>query len=41
MYTILYVSVFHFTDIPTSDGGSLWGYLDQFQEKVRVHTITH
>lgn len=33
------VGVFYVTGIPTSDGGSLWGYFIQLQEKVHIHII--
>lgn len=41
MYMILSVGVLCITVIPTNDGGSLWDYLVQFQEKVYIHIITH
>lgn len=41
MYMILSVGVLCVTVIPTNDGGSLWDYLVQFQEKVYIHIITH
>lgn len=41
MCMIPYVGVFYVTDIPTSDGDSLWNYLIQLQEKVHIHIISY
>lgn len=41
MCTIPYVGIFYVTDIPTSDGYSLWSYLIQLQKKVYIHIMTH